>query len=269
VSVVLWAFVPAQAQEPPETQEEYLVGVGDVIEVTIFQQEEISGEFPVEASGAIIFPLLGEVEVSGMPTSQIAKLLETLLEKDYYVDVQVKIEVKEYGSQPVTLLGEVQNPGTFYLEGKTNLTELLAMAGGIAPTAGPTLELRRDSTSEGASTPSVSTFSIAKVLTGEEGRDVVLVAGDVVSVSAKQIYFITGEVVRPGQYEITTGMTLMQAISQAGGVGKFASQIVELHRDVNGQKNILNYDLSRIRKGREIDPPVLSDDTIIVKRRFF
>ena len=113
------------------------------------------------------------------------------------------------------------------------------------------------------------TFSTAKLLTGEEGSDVEVHLGDVLSVSAKQLYFITGEVARPGQYEISPGMTLMQAISQAGGQSKFASQSVELHREVGTDKQILTFDISHIRKGKASDPPVHSGDVIIVRRRFF
>jgi protein involved in polysaccharide export with SLBB domain len=64
-------------------------------------------------------------------------------------------------------------------------------------------------------------------------------------------------------------MTLMQALSHAGGVGKFASQVIEVHREVDGEKKILSFDLSHIRKGRLADPAVASGDVIFVKRRFF
>jgi protein involved in polysaccharide export with SLBB domain len=64
-------------------------------------------------------------------------------------------------------------------------------------------------------------------------------------------------------------MTLMQALSQAGGVGKFASQVIEVHREVDGEKKILSFDLSHIRKGRLADPAVVAGDVIFVKRRFF
>jgi len=247
----------------------YRLGVGDVIDVETFSHDEISGEFTVEPSGVIVFPLLGAVPVSGKTPAEVATLLETMLEKDYYVDVQLKVEMKVFASQPVTLLGEVQNPGTFYLEGRTSLTELLAKAGGLKPSAGPTLELRRVIRVNGEGPPPAMVFSTSKILSGEEGRDVYLEAGDVVSVAAKKLYFITGEVSRPGQYEITLGMTLMQAISQAGGLGKFASQSVEVHRMVNGEKEILSFDLAHIRKGRVPDPSVEAGDVIYVKRRFF
>jgi polysaccharide export outer membrane protein len=260
--------VAAQEEQKPESAG-YEVGIGDVIEVTAFQEDEITGEFLVEASGAITFPLLGPVPVAGMTPASIALVLEELLERDYYVDVQLKVKVEVFASQPVTLLGEVQTPGTYFLEGRTTLTELLSKAGGLRSSAGPVLELRRTTRADGEGTPEPMIFETAKLSTGESGRDVILRAGDVLYVSPKKIYFITGEVARPGQYEISLGMTLMQALSQAGGVGKFASQVIEIHREVDGEKQILSFDLSHIRKGRLADPAVTSGDVIFVKRRFF
>jgi polysaccharide export outer membrane protein len=270
VLVVFFCLTTAVgAQEKAAERDRYRVGIGDVIEVEAFQEDEISGEFSVEASGAITFPLLGTVFVSGMTSAEIATLLEELLEKDFYVDVQLKVQVEVFASQPVTLLGEVQTPGTYYLEGRTTLTELLSKAGGLKSSAGPVLELRRTARSEGEGPPQPLIFETAKLSTGEAGRDVILQAGDVLFVSPKKVYFITGEVARPGQYEISLGMTLMQALSQAGGVGKFASQVIEVHREVGGEKKILTFDLSHIRKGRLGDPAVVSGDVIFVKRRFF
>lgn len=264
-------IVPANlsGQEAAADAEGYQVGIGDVIDVMTFGHDEISGEFTIQPSGVIIFPLLGAVPVSGRTPAEVGAVLESLLEKDYYVDVQLKVEMKVFASQPVTLLGEIQNPGTYYLEGRTSLTDLLAKAGGLKPTAGPTLELRHVTRVDGEGPPPPLVFATAEILSGEAGRDVVLQAGDVLSVAAKKLYFITGEVARPGQYEITLGMTLMQAISQAGGVGKFASQSLEVHRLINGEKEILSFDLAHIRKGRVADPAIEAGDVIYVNRRFF
>jgi polysaccharide export outer membrane protein len=204
-----------------------------------------------------------------LTTSEAASLLETLLEKDYYVDVQLQVEVEEYRSQPVTVLGEVARPGTYYLEGHTSLHKILAEAGGIKTTAGSVIELRRIPADDESSEPVVRIFDTDTVRSGEQGRDVVLTPGDVVSVSAKQRYFITGEIAKPGQYDLSPGMTLMQALSQAGGQGKFASQTVEVHRGGEGDKLIMTFDLSDIRKGREVDPVVEAGDVLIVRRRFF
>jgi polysaccharide export outer membrane protein len=263
------SFGLAAAQQPTPTDDSYRVGTGDVLTVEAFGRDEISGSFRVEPSGAITFPLLGSVPVAGRSPSEVAILLEELLEKDYYVDVQLKVEVELFGSQPVTLLGEVQSPGTYFLEGRTSLTDLLARAGGIKSTAGPVLELRRVTRVGDEGPPEPMTFAVADILSGEAGRDVFLEAGDVLSVPARKLYFITGEVARPGQYEISLGMTLMQAISQAGGAAKFASQEIEVHRIAGAEKEILTFDLSQIRKGREDDPPIVAGDVIYVKKRFF
>ena len=261
---------PSAAQEagPIETSA-YRVGAGDVLTVEAYTHDEISGSFAVEAGGDISFPLLGRIRVEGRTTSEIADHLESLLEKDYYVDVQLQVEVEEYRSQPVTVLGEVSRPGTFYLEGQTSLHKILAEAGGIKTTAGAVIELRRLEGAEQVSEPVVRVFETQSVATGEVGRDVILKPGDVVSVSAKQRYFITGEIAKPGQYDLSTGMTLMQAISQAGGQGKFASQTVEVHRGGDGDKEILTFDLAHIRKGKASDPVIEPGDVLIIRRRFF
>lgn len=247
----------------------YEVGVGDSITVDAYQHSEVSGTFLVEENGSIVYPFLGNVPVAGMSTQEIARLLEQLLEKDYYVDVQLQVDVKEYRSKPVTILGEVGKPGTYYLKGKSTLTMVLADAGGLRASAGPLLELRRMEVEDGKTVQKVYTFLTEDLRRGDSETDVEIREGDILSVSAKQLYFITGEISRPGRYEISVGMTLMQAVSQAGGVAKFASNDVELHREVDGKKTILTYDLSRIRKGKDEDPPIESNDVIIVRRRFF
>ena len=172
ISCFLVPLAGAQDEEKPEGGG-YRVGIGDVIDVKAFQEDEISGEFSVEVSGAITFPLLGTVPVAGMTPAEIAALLEELLERDYYVDVQLMVEVEVFASQPVTLLGEVQTPGTYYLEGRTTLTELLSKAGGLRSSAGPVLELRRTARADGEGTPEPMIFETAKLSTGESGRDVI------------------------------------------------------------------------------------------------
>ncbi len=251
-----------------QLESSYEVGFGDVLSVTSFQHDEIEGEFPVSEDGTITFPLVGQIHVEGKSVAEVSVLLEGLLERDFFVDVQLQVEIGEYHSQPVTVFGEVPRPGTFYLKGTTVLTDIIAEAGGLGQAAGPVIELRRQSLDDEGEIETL-TFSTVKVMTGEQGRDVVLQAGDVISVSQKQLYFITGEVSRPGQYEIARGLTLMQALSQAGGQSKFASHDVEVHREIEGQKVIDSYDIGDIRKGRQADPSIKAGDVVIVRRRFF
>lgn len=261
LAVGLWAG-PALADDT------YLVGVGDVLEVTAFQLDELCGSFQVAEDGTITYPLIGQIKVAGKSITEISSELEKALEKDYFVDVQLQVKIKEFRSKPVVVLGEVRRPGTIFLSGETMLTDIIAEAGGLSPSAGAEIELRRQDADSGKQ-PEVLVFPTVKVATGEVGRDVPVRAGDVISVSAKAQYFITGEINQAGQYEITHGLTLMRAVSQAGGLSKFASKEVEMHRQGDGETVIETYDLGDIRKGKAKDPEIRAGDVIIVRRRFF
>lgn len=263
VFVSLLAIAVFGVSECSALEEAYRVGVGDEIEVTAFQHEELCGSFQVSENGDINYPLIGLVEAAGRTVADIAADLEQLLERDYFVDVQLRVEIREHRSQPVVVLGEVRRPGTVFLSGSTMLTDIIAEAGGLSAGAGPEIELRRIGAGE------VLVFSTAKVRTGEEGRDVEVRMGDVISVSSKELFFITGEINSPGQYEISRGLTLMRAVSQAGGYSKFASRVIEIHREIAGEKVIETHDLGDIRKGKADDPTIMADDVIIVRRRFF
>lgn len=256
---------PAQAP----ADDGYTVGAGDVLRVVAYQHGEISGEFPVNQDGTITFPYLDQVEVVGLSDAEVAAELERLLEKDFYVDVQLQVEIKEHRSRAVTVLGEVGRPGTYYLTGRTTVSQLLAEANGVRSSAGGSLELRRTISGENGPVKKVYSMSVDRLLSGATDSDIEVQAGDVLFVPAKQLFFVTGEINSPGRYEIESGMTLMQAISRAGGLGKFASQKVEIHREVDGSKDVSAYDLSDIRKGEMNDPGIRAGDVIIVKRRFF
>ena len=270
VCLLLAALIPgvarAQAGEPAPAGAGYVIGPGDVLEVEVYRHDEISGQFPVKDDGTIVYPYLDRVAVSGLTTAEVARKLEAALEKDYYVDVQLQVAVAEYRSKPVTLIGEVARPGTYYLKGRTTLTQLLAEAGGLRSGAGRSIELRRRDGDE----VGVRLIPRKELLTGGI-EDVVLQAGDVISVPPKALFFVTGEVASPGQYELNPGETLMQALSRAGGLGKFASNEVEIHRERKdeGEGGVLTFNLRKIRHGKMKDPAIQARDVIVVKRRVF
>ncbi|NOZ79183.1 MAG: hypothetical protein GXP48_08420 [Acidobacteria bacterium] len=268
VPVMVAFSAPPASDAPQPAVAMYHVGVGDVLKVVSYQHREISGEFQVDSGGNITFPLLDKVHVAGLTPTQIAAVLKTKLEKNFYVSIQIEVNVSLYHSKPVTIIGEVGSPGTYYLKGVTTLTGLIAEAGGLKSSAGRKIEVRRTINVNGVPTQKIITVS-AHELIGGMGGQLILKSGDIVSVASRQLFFITGEIARPAQYDLQDDETLMQAISQAGGLGKFASQKVEIHRDNGGKKQVIKVNLSRIRQGKQKDPKIKANDVIIVKRRFF
>ena len=126
------APAPIQATTAPS---EYLVGAGDKLEIAVFGHADLSRTIEVRVDGAIDFPLIGDVPVAGKGLPQIGKEITRSLGKDYVVDPQVSVNVREYGSQWVTVIGEIRTPGRHILRPNMRLIDLLAEGGGLTPFA--------------------------------------------------------------------------------------------------------------------------------------
>lgn len=117
---------------------DYRINPKDVLDIEIYPDKEISREVTVSRAGTISFPLLGEIQVQGLSTSALEKKMKVLLDKDYLVNPQVYVRVKRYHEVTVSILGEVNRPGSFELEtqeGETTLLEAIAKAGGFSALA--------------------------------------------------------------------------------------------------------------------------------------
>jgi len=111
------------------------LGAGDVFEVRVFQEPELSGIFQIGPQGDIIFPLCKRVVVGGLPANGVAEKLRACLSDGFLRDPQVSVLVKEYNSKKVFVFGEVQKPGTFPYEEGMSIVQALTIAGGFTKTA--------------------------------------------------------------------------------------------------------------------------------------
>src|SRR5467141_1946361 len=109
---------------------DYRVGVGDKIEISVFGHDDMTRLGEVRSDGTINFPLLGDVKVAGRTVTQIDSDVTRALSQEYLVAPEVNVDVKEYKSQWVTLMGEVRTPGRYVLRRNMRLIDLLAEAGG-------------------------------------------------------------------------------------------------------------------------------------------
>jgi polysaccharide export outer membrane protein len=262
---------PAVSQTP--SAPEYRVGAGDVLDVVVFGNDDLSRSPTVQTDGAVSLPLLGDVEVGGLTLPEIQRKLTTLLARDYLVNPQVEVKVKDYQSQFVTVLGEVNTPGRKPLRGRTRLVDVLVEAGGFTPRASGEVQVsRNDGTFEGGA--STLRMQLTGGSPGPQDRinlEITLRHGDVVTASPKYYVTVEGEVVRPGRYVLEGELTVSGAISSAGGLTRFGSQDVKVRRvdPENGTTRILEVDLKDVRKGKRADLPLLPNDVISVSRRFF
>ena len=109
---------------------QYRIGPSDEIDVEVFQVPDLSGVEKVNARGYINMPLIGLVMVAGLTEEEAEKLIADKLKQEYLQDPQVNIDIKDYVSQQVTVLGSVKSPGVYPLKGPTTLLQVIALAGG-------------------------------------------------------------------------------------------------------------------------------------------
>src|SRR4051812_3304094 len=133
--------LPTHATEPaPDagaTPEKWAntLGPGDLVEVRVFQEPDLSGPYRVAPDGSLDFPLCGRVAVRGMTSSDVSDALTHCLANGYLKRPQVTVLVREYNSKKIFVFGEVQKPGTFPYEGDMSIIQAITLAGGFTKLA--------------------------------------------------------------------------------------------------------------------------------------
>lgn len=112
-------------------ESDYRIGPADELEISVFQVDELSGMEKVNSRGHIRMPLLGPVKVAGLTREQAEDLIAELYSQQYLEDPQVNIDIIDYASRQVTVIGSVVDPGVYPLKGQTTLLQALALAGGL------------------------------------------------------------------------------------------------------------------------------------------
>jgi polysaccharide export outer membrane protein len=264
---------PPLPSTPPGVGGEYKIGPGDVLDIAVFDNNDLSRTPTVQTSGDIALPLLGEVPVVGLTVAEVKQKLTTLLAKDYLVNPQVEVKVKEFQSQFVSVVGEVNTPGRKPLRGRTRLIDVLIDSGGFTPRASGEVAITRleGSFEGGAKTLHMRLGGGPLTPQDQINLEVPLQNGDLISASAKYYVTVEGEVSRPNRYPIEGDLTVSGAISLAGGLSRFGGNGVKVRRidPETGKTTILEVDLKAIRSGKDKDPPLVANDVITVPRRKF
>lgn len=205
------------------TGSKYLLGAGDVIKVSVYDHPDLQLETQLAEDGSINFPLIGKISLDGLTFSAAEAAIAQKLDAGGFVRApQVNILVSEYRSQRISVIGEVNRPGRYPLDSKTTLIDMVANAGGISAMGSDTIVLIRDNSHQ--------EFNIPKLMANAE-QSISLKAGDQLYIPRMQQIYVYGEVLRPGAYRLEPKMTVMQALSLAGGFTPKAS-----HRSIQIQR---------------------------------
>jgi len=263
---------PAEVQPTtPATGERYVIGPQDNLSITVVGEEELTKNFRVDTDGTLTFPFLGRVPAAGLTLEDLQRRLTTLLKAGEILrNPQVRVEVDQYKSRSVFVIGEVRVPGKITMTGTTlTLLEALAQAG--SPTANASSEIivvhpsRSGTTVGGVPGADIEgeriTVKRRDLELGIAGREIVLQDGDIINVPVAERFYIYGYVRNPGTYILDPGMTLQQAIALAGGLADRGSdRRIKAKRVINGKLTEVSL---------RLEDKVLANDTIDIPSRFF
>ena len=228
--LALLTLAGAARAQAATAKTDYVLGAGDVIRVTVFQSPELSLEARIPESGVVSYPLLGNVTLGGMTISQAEKrLADGLLAGQFLKQPQVSILVTQLRGSQASVLGHAVRPGRYSLElANTRLSDLMALAGGVAPDGSDMLTVvgTRDGKPFRAQIDFRTLFR-----EGNSTQDIVIQNNDVVYVDRVPQVYIHGEVQRPGTLRLERGMTVLQALAAGGGLTLRGTQRgIRVHR---------------------------------------
>ena len=239
---------------------DYRMGTGDVLRITVYGQPDLTTEARIGESGSITFPLIGEVKLVGNTPSQgEAEIVRRLKKGGFILDPNVNLNIVQYHSQQISVLGRVNRPGQLTLEKISRVSDALALAGGIVIDGADTITLVRE---RNGKTEYRDIDVIVLFKEGGETSNEVVSDGDIINVAKQPVFYIYGVVQRPGSFRLEQNMTVVQALSMGGGLTQRGTQrgIKILRRDNKGVMQELATQLSDLVK---------KDDVIYVKESLF
>jgi polysaccharide export outer membrane protein len=252
----------------------YMIGVGDILDIRVADEDAITGRYQVDPGGHIQVPLLtGAIRASGLTTFDLAKQLQNELKRqDILREPSVTVFILRGMSQNVTVLGAVVRPGIYTLEQPTTLLDLISRAGGLQANAGKqvTIAHRSDVTSKPSQDMASQTVDLALVSGGDLSANLLVRAGDVVTVTTAPVVFVVGAVVRPGAFTVQGAkaeMTVLQAVAMAEGVLPTAAQgrtVIVRQSSNEAAREEIPIDLTDVIRGKEVDRVLLANDILFV-----
>jgi polysaccharide export outer membrane protein len=271
----------------------YRLGAGDVVQVTVLAggEVQISTELVVSGSGDMNIPLVGAIRAEGLTQELLEQAIRIPLERDYFVNPQVQVQIKAYHSLQFFISGAVKSPGMFELNFNPSIMDLIAKAGGVSPDRGNVAYILRGTKGGGAeallaATADADSFEstlakkepirvdLLKLLDqGDMTENIPLVSGDTVYIplgkALNQTFtkvFVEGEVKSPGVFDYQPGLTAFGACIMAGGFAKYAApnRARIIRNTGSGKQKIFKINLEKVQRGAIADFPLAPGDRIFI-----
>lgn len=270
---------PDKTTTTPQRDDRYRIGPGDLLEIRVLNRPQLSRDsLRVDGRGMIRMPFIeDEIQAACRTEGELSREIATRYLK-YQRNPQVDVFIKEYGSQPVAVIGAVNAPGRFQLQRRVRLLELLTFAGGPSERAGRAVQVvHATDVATICETPDTETsnevtglvsYNLTEMLRrGDENSNPYVRAGDIVSIPEAEQIFVVGNVLKPSAISLKESITVSRAVAMAGGtLPDTKSDRVRISRQSPGStsKTEIFVDLKAIDKRRAEDVVLQPGDIVDV-----
>jgi polysaccharide export outer membrane protein len=271
------AYETAQLQDQAASRDSFVraynIGPGDLLEIKVFEVDELNQTVRVSEDGSITLPLLGRVSIQGLTQEGVVRKLTDLLQAKYVKNPQVTIFIKEYKNQQVAVIGAVEKAGSYELVGRKSLLQIIAMAGGFSENASNHIFVLREGPDGQAQTIPIDLKAL--LVEGNQDFNIGIEPNDVISVPVDREIrvFVMGRVNNPGSItaKLSTGLTLFQAIAEAGGLAEGAKErkVTVTRKSTTGEEQKFVINLKDIIKGKKKDFKLQEGDIVHVPGSFW
>jgi polysaccharide biosynthesis/export protein len=242
--------------------DELPIGAGDLLEISMYGTEDFHLIVRVSNSKFVMLPLIGAVDVVGLtPRDAAGAIKKDLVSGNFYTDPQISVFVKEYATEGVYVLGEVQKPGSYSILNARDVMQAISLAGGTTPKAGRIVTINNPKRAKSV------TVNLASNQSGKsEAADLKLMPGDTIMVSKAGVVYVVGDVHLPtGIIMESENLTVLQAIALAQGTNPTADlgDAKLIRRSSDGPKEE-SISLKKMLQAKSPDIKVQADDIIFV-----
>lgn len=254
---------PSSPIAPEQAAPEPLIGGGDLLDVSVYGAGDFQKQARVSANGDITLPMLGSVHVAEMSANQAEALIaKKLVEGKFFNDPHVSVFIKEFATQGISVLGEVQKPGVYPVLGARHLFDVISLAGGLTPKASNTVSITHRGNGS-----ALTEVTLPRDPSKSPQSNIPILPGDTVLVGKAGIVYVVGDVHTPGGYVIdnATSMTVLKAIAMAQGTNPTAKldSAVLVRKTPQGTQEI-PLPLKQILSRKAPDEPLGPDDIVFV-----
>jgi polysaccharide export outer membrane protein len=239
------------------------IGIGDLLKISVLGAPEYDQDVRVSGNGDIVIGLVGKVHIGGQTPEQAQALIrKRLIDGGYFADPQVSVLEKEFATQGVSVLGEVQKPGVYQVTGPRRLFDVLSLAGGTTPKAGQVVTI--------SSRDKIRTLQLVNFSSDPQknmAANVDILPGDTVVVSKAGVVYVVGDVRHPMGVIMENGgrITILQALATAEGPNSTAAlrNAKIVRKGENGPTEV-PVDLKKIMQAKAPDVTLQAEDVVFI-----